>query len=100
MIRGKHTQDAACCGDAARWRWVPHRRGEREADLVVHLVEGVLQLAVDGGQLLEVPVGLVDGQQDLVDLVYGLVHGGLRRGRRDRQKEERGGRVESQGMRE
>ena len=52
---------------------------------------------MDDGQLLEVPVGFVDGQQDLIDFIDGLIHGSLRervkhpekdRGRkRDREKE-------------
>lgn len=46
-------------------------------NLIVYFVEGVLQFAVDGGELLKVSVGFVDGTEDLVDLIYGLVHGSL-----------------------
>lgn len=46
-------------------------------NLIVYFVEGVLQFAVDGGELLKVSVGFVDGTEDLIDLIYGLVHGSL-----------------------
>lgn len=45
--------------------------------LVVDFVEGVLQLPMDSSQLFEVSVGFVDGQQNLVHFIYGLVHGSL-----------------------
>ena len=45
--------------------------------LVVDFVEGVLQFPVDGCQLFEFPVGFMDGQQNLVHFIYGLVHGCL-----------------------
>lgn len=45
--------------------------------MVVDFVESVVQFSVDGGQLFEVSVGLMDGQQDLVHFVYGLIHGRL-----------------------
>ena len=66
------------CGCGWRWRWGGACHCQRPtAHLVVDFIKGVLQLAVDRGQLLEVPVGFVDGQQDLIDLVDGLVHGSL-----------------------
>lgn len=46
--------------------------------LVVDFVECILQLSVNRRQFLEVSVGLVDRQQDLVHFIYGLVHCGLR----------------------
>lgn len=46
-------------------------------NLIVYFVEGVLQFAVDGGELLKVSVGLVNGTEDLINLIYGLVHGSL-----------------------
>ena len=49
----------------------------RSTHLVVDLVESLLQLSVDSGQLLEVSVGLVDGQKDLVHFIDGFVHGSL-----------------------
>lgn len=45
--------------------------------MVVDFVEGLLQLPVDSRQLFEVSVGFMDGQQNLVHFIYGLVHGGL-----------------------
>lgn len=45
--------------------------------LVVDFVEGILQFSVDSRQLFEVSVGFMDGQQNLVDFIYGLVHGCL-----------------------
>lgn len=48
-----------------------------QTHLVVHFVEGLLQLPVDSSQLLEVSVRFMDGQQNLVHFIYGLVHGSL-----------------------
>ena len=45
--------------------------------LVVDFVEGFLQLPMDGSQLFEVSVSFMDGQEDLVHFIYGLVHGSL-----------------------
>lgn len=50
---------------------------KRWTHLVVDFVEGFLQLPVHSGQLFEVSVGFMDGQQNLVHFVYGFVHGGL-----------------------
>lgn len=46
-------------------------------NLIVYFVEGVLQFAVDRGELLKVSVGLVNRTEDLINLIYGLVHGSL-----------------------
>ncbi len=46
-------------------------------NLIVYFVEGILQFAMDRGQLLKVSVGLVNGTKDFVDFIYGLVHGSL-----------------------
>ncbi|KAG7265871.1 hypothetical protein CRUP_016134 [Coryphaenoides rupestris] len=58
------------------WTW---RDEEEEKE------SGILKLAMDHGQPLEVPVGLVDGKQDLIDLVYSFIHGSL--GERGREEE-------------
>lgn len=46
-------------------------------NLAVDFVESILQLSVDSRQLLKVPVGFMDGRQDLVDFIYSLIHGRL-----------------------
>lgn len=56
------------------WRGCPH--------LVGNLAEGILQFAVQHCQLLEVSVGFMDGNEDLVDFVDCLVEPTLRTVRR------------------
>lgn len=46
-------------------------------NLIVYFVEGILQFSVDRGELLKVSVGLMNRTEDLINLIYGLVHGSL-----------------------
>lgn len=49
-----------------------------QTHLVVDFVKSLLQLPVDSSQLFKVSVGFMDGQQNLVNFIYGFIHGSLK----------------------
>lgn len=51
----------------------------RDSHLAGDLAEGVLQFAMQNRQLLKVATGLMDGNQDFVDLIDSLVEPTLRK---------------------
>lgn len=46
-------------------------------NLVADFIEGLLQLSMDSCQLFEVFVSFMDGEQNLVHFINGLIHGTL-----------------------